>query len=72
MDMPGNVKSDRIGNTPDAVNNAILTKGWMRVKNDDFNMVWPKQKDEEDEFPRAIRQLNGTNTSQEPIDMNDK
>jgi hypothetical protein len=72
MERPDNVRSDRIGNTPDAVNNAILTKGWLRVKNDDFNMVWPKQKDEEDEFPRAIKQLDSVNTSQDPIDMNDK
>jgi len=70
--MKGAVKSDRVGNTPDAINNAILTKGWLRVKNDQFGMIWPKQKNEEEEYPRNIRQLNGINTSQDPIDMNEK
>jgi len=69
---PGNIKSDRIGNVPDAINNAILTKGWLRIKDANFNSTWPKQKKEEDEFPRDLRQLNNTNTSQDPLDMNDK
>jgi len=72
MDNPGSVRSDRIGNTPDAVNNAILTKGWLRVKNKDFSFVWPKQKDEQDEFPTDTMRLNDLNTSQTPIDMNCK
>jgi hypothetical protein len=34
---PTDIKSDRVGNVPGAVNNAILTKGWLRVKIKDFN-----------------------------------
>lgn len=70
--MPGVIKSDRIGNSPDSVNNAILTKGWLRIKIKDFNSEYPKQKDELPEFPKQPQMLGKFNISQEPLDMNEK
>merc|ERR1719453_531048 len=72
MGNPGDIKSDRIGNSPDAVNNAILTKGWLRVSNDDFSFTIPPNEKEEPTFKKDPLKLNGVNTSQEPLDMNDK
>jgi len=72
MSNPGDIKSDRLGNAPDAVNNAILTKGWLRVSNDDFNFTIPPNEKDEPIFKKDALKLNGVNTSQSPLDMNEK
>lgn len=72
MNNPGDVKSDRLGNKPEAINNAILTKGWLRISNPDFNFAVPHGEKEEPTFRKDPMQLNNVNTSQEPLDMNDK
>jgi len=72
MSNPGDIKSDRVGNAPDAVNNAILTKGWLRISDDNLHFEIPPNEKDEPVSKRDALKLNGVNTSQEPLDMNDK
>lgn len=68
---PFEVKSDRIGNTPDAVNNAILTKGWLRVESEEFNFRVPQvnKDDENAEVHKEPISFQGKATSQDPINF---
>jgi len=68
---PFEVKSDRIGNTPDAVNNAILTKGWLRIESEEFNFRVPQvnKDDENAEVHKEPISFQGKATSQDPINF---
>lgn len=86
MAKKGDIKSDRIGNVPDGVNNTILTKGWLRIIYDDkmYPIHLPtapknEQKESEDILFRPHLSLKNeedetkppTNISQSPINNND-
>lgn len=68
---PFEVKSDRIGNSPDAVNNAILTKGWLRIEAQEFNFRVPQasKEDENADVHREPISFQGKATSQDPINF---